>query len=135
MARALLAVGVVAAGVVLVLALCFMSLVEWINRTEPARVAVVVPTCEVVVVRTGVGSRPRSYLVPAQTRVILPPGDDGTIEILDDGRHLLGTVVLAGGVVPWQLVTVGPGDATVALSMPDATLPPFPEAEPTDLCR
>jgi hypothetical protein len=134
-ARALVVVGLVAIGVVAVLGLGFVGLIEVINRREPARVAIVVTTGEPMVVRTGVGSRPRSWSVPAQTGVLLPPGDHGTIAILDEGCHLVDTVV-QGGPFAWQLITVGPLDATVTLSTtPDATLPPFPEAELTDQCR
>jgi hypothetical protein len=133
MTRALAVVGLVAVGIVLVLYLGFIGLRDAVNRVEPARVAVVVSTGELMVVRVGVGDRPRDYLVPAQTGVLLPPGDLGTIGLLDDGCHLVDTV-RQGGPATWQLVTVAPGGATVALSAPDATLPPLPEAEPTELC-
>ena len=134
MARALLVVGAVAAGVVLVLALGLIGLRDAINPSEPARVAIAVATGQPMVVRTGVGSRPRTWFVPAQTPVLLPRGVHGTIEILDEGCHLVDTVIQAGPAT-WQLVTVAPGDATVTLSTPDATLPPLPEAEATEACR
>jgi len=133
MARAVVVVGVAAAGVVLILVVGFVGMLNWVNRVEPARVAVVVPTGELMVVRTGVGGRPRSFLVPAQTGVLLPPGEHGMIAILNEGCHLVYTVV-QGGPATWQLVTVAPGGVTVTLSKPDATLPPFPEAEPTTIC-
>lgn len=133
MARALVVVGLVAIGVVAVLGLGFVGLIEVINRRESARVAIVVTTGEPMIVRTGVGNAPRSWLVPAQTGVLLPPGDHGTIEVLDEGCHLVGTA-LQPDLAAWQLVTVMPADVTESLAAPDATLPPFVEAETTRAC-
>jgi hypothetical protein len=122
---------VLAALVVLLTDAVLDRLIVAIAAPEPARVAVAVTTGEAVVVRTTVDDRRRSYLVPAQTTVVLPPGDHGRIEVLDEACHPLG-VVDQGDTVVWQLVVVAPG--AVTSDTPVGTPPPLPEAEPTTAC-
>ncbi len=98
---------------------------------EPARVAVAVTTGEAVVVRTTVHDRRRSYVVPAQTTVVLPPGGHGRIEVLDEACHPLGAVD-QGDTVLWQLIVVAPG--AVTSDTPVGTPPPLSEAESTAAC-